>query len=80
MKASEAKATAQACHTDYSSDELKSVMGRIEAAAKKGEYSISLSKCLHSETVDKLRSDGYLVDQGCEWNEDYCTVSWFSQD
>lgn len=77
MKASEAKATAQACHTDYSSDELKSVMGRIEAAAKKGEYSISLSKCLHPVTIGKLIEDGYKVTQGCARNEDYCAVSWF---
>lgn len=77
MDAQEARKTALQFNTSVSNSEYASLKKRIEEAAKKGKYSISLTSTPHSDVKKKLTSEGFKIEYSNDPRDNYSEI-WLS--
>lgn len=76
ITASEAKAKTEAARNDDISREMERIEREIEQAICKGDNNIALDGAIKRETAEHLRSLGYEVHVGSQYNESYFTIKW----
>lgn len=76
IKASEANKETTKNITEFLTTGMTEIERRITNAIKEGKYSISYSGYLKQETKDALKSLGYKVETGSQYNEPYYSISW----
>lgn len=76
IRASEANKEATKNATEFFTKELSDIEEQITKAIKEGKYLISCSGYLNEETIGVLKSLGYKVSTGSQYNEPYYSISW----
>lgn len=76
ISAAEARAKTEAVRNDGVSREMERIEREIEQAICKGDNNIALDGTVKRETVEHLRSLGYEVHVGSQYNESYFTIKW----
>lgn len=76
ITASEARAKTEAVRNDGVSREMERIEREIEQAICKGDNNIALDGTIKRETAEHLRSLGYEVHIGSQYNESYFTIKW----
>lgn len=76
ITASEARAKTEAVRNGSVSREMETIEREIEQAICKGDNNIALDGTIKRETADHLRSLGYEVHVGSQYNESYFTIKW----